>query len=592
MSENAFCSFCEQLSSITQPTRGRASKCPICKQELWECDGRTHRLVEGAPASRRAMWIAGAGMSVALSIGIVAIALFLTNRDRQPRDSAPSVESPAPQLAAAARPPKVVRAPERPMISAKPGAPDDGVCVKPPPVVVDTRAVVKPGELAYGQQVATVKPAFKVLPRHLSYSMVHSPESHLEDLLREVPQVDLEPEYAKKTKAQLADAAKKIVADAKGDKDAFVTGLKKTRPDLAGMPFLMGDDCQLDKNDARSLATMSLMVRDLMAKSIKETKYVQRSPTSEMFAPDPAAEYFWSRLNSSGSRSSPRIDCVPALKQIISAENSHHRLLMANHLHGVMDKKATEALAQLAVFDLSPEVRQLAVHGLKSRPQFEYQAILTKALRYPWSPVAQHAAQAIVELRLEDMVPDLVAMLNEPDPQAPFVVKAEGAKPKTMVRELVRVNHHRNCMLCHAPVSVENGAQTGLRELPVGPVTSAQEPLPPSASPVYYSLQKGVTVVRADITYLRQDFSVRQKVDDHGKWPEMQRFDFFVRTVELTEKEAAARKPAAGASAFHATVLSTLQALTGQSYGPNSADWQDEVLLRRRNAEAKRNGMR
>jgi hypothetical protein len=264
----------------------------------------------------------------------------------------------------------------------------------------------------------------------------------------------------------------------------------------------------------------------------------------------------------------------------MTGENNHHRLLFANHLRENSETRSTSAIAQLAIFDINADVRKFAIQSLRERPGSEYRPLLMKALRYPWAPIARHAAQVIVELDLHQTIPDLAAMLEEPDPTAPFVVKTTDAKPKTMVRELVRVNHHRNCMLCHAPVSsADRNEQFLLRALPVGPVPSAQDPLPASASPVYYSLQKGGTVVRADITYLRQDFSVQQKVDNHGKWPEMQRFDFFVRTIELTEQQAAARKPAAGLSEFHATIMATLQALTGQAHAPNSAAWRNEVQM-------------
>ena len=45
--------------------------------------------------------------------------------------------------------------------------------------------------------------------------------------------------------------------------------------------------------------------------------------------------------------------------------------------------------------------------------------------------------------------------------------------------------------------------------------------------------------VRVDVTYLRQDFSQLQPVEDANPWPEMQRFDFLVRTRTVTEAEAA-----------------------------------------------------
>jgi hypothetical protein len=56
----------------------------------------------------------------------------------------------------------------------------------------------------------------------------------------------------------------------------------------------------------------------------------------------------------------------------------------------------------------------------------------------------------------------------------------------------------------------------------------------------------GDIFVRADVTYLRQDFSVTQPVPQAKPWPAQQRFDFLVRTREASGDEiAASRKPAA-----------------------------------------------
>ena len=46
-------------------------------------------------------------------------------------------------------------------------------------------------------------------------------------MLRDAAQVDLDPDYAKRSKADLTAAAKKIVDDSKDDADAF-RSLKKT----------------------------------------------------------------------------------------------------------------------------------------------------------------------------------------------------------------------------------------------------------------------------------------------------------------------------------------------------------------------------
>ena len=228
------------------------------------------------------------------------------------------------------------------------------------------------------------------------------------------------------------------------------------------------------------------------------------------------------------------------------------------------------------------------------RPSAEYRTVLLNALRYPWAPAAQHAADAIVKLNLQDAVPDLLSMLNEPDPRALFVVKKVGEQPKTMVRELVRVNHHRNCMLCHVPIAELPREMTRVRvpEIPMGPVPSPQDRLPPSSSAVYYGFEPGITVVRADVTYLRQDFSVKQKVEKNGKWPELQRFDFFVRTVELTEKEAATRKPAPGLSEYHSTIVAALYGLTGQTQNVVAADLKRETDAGRIPGNAKSSGLR
>src|SRR5262249_42339003 len=45
--------------------------------------------------------------------------------------------------------------------------------------------------------------------------------------------------------------------------------------------------------------------------------------------------------------------------------------------------------------------------------------------------------------------------------------------------------------------------------------------------------------VRADVTYLRQDFSVLQSVENESKWPKQQRYDYVVRVRPPTLDEQA-----------------------------------------------------
>jgi hypothetical protein len=63
-------------------------------------------------------------------------------------------------------------------------------------------------------------------------------------------------------------------------------------------------------------------------------------------------------------------------------------------------------------------------------------------------------------------------------------------------------------------------------------------PVPGQRIPEQYYQESLGVFVRADITYLKQDFSVMHPVKDHGDWPYMQRFDYLVRTRELTPAEA------------------------------------------------------
>ena len=73
---------------------------------------------------------------------------------------------------------------------------------------------------------------------------------------------------------------------------------------------------------------------------------------------------------------------------------------------------------------------------------------LLDGIRYPLAAVANQAAQALVALKRTEVVPQLAKMLAEPDPSVPIL---DGAKKQFVVREVVRVNHFRNCLLCHAP---------------------------------------------------------------------------------------------------------------------------------------------
>jgi hypothetical protein len=145
-------------------------------------------------------------------------------------------------------------------------------------------------------------------------------------------------------------------------------------------------------------------------------------------------------------------------------------------------------------------------------------------IRYPWPRAVEHTAEALVALNCREAIPQLVAAYNQLDPDAPFRVDLPDQEADTYSREVVRVNHLRNCVMCHAPALERS-------DLVRGAVPDPRQPLPPTSTPAYYS---GEGVIKADTTYLRQDFSVFQPVENHGPWPKNQRYDYFVALTRLS----------------------------------------------------------
>jgi hypothetical protein len=372
------------------------------------------------------------------------------------------------------------------------------------------------------------------------------------------PEIDLD--AARGTAAGLADATRR-------GNSRFTEPILDpllARADLQGLPLTMGDDCRLGKDSALTLQFQSRELRRLLSQCA-----VGDAPDAVLLRP---------RLLLEDDNGWHREESVPVLVQMLQAENQPVRRLLVELLDRTPGRRASAALAGRAVFDLSAEVREAAVRALARRPRDDYFGLLLDALRYPWAPAADHAAEALVALDDRESVPRLRALLAEPDPAAPatrpfsdidpallrhapwppdawpptavVLDDAQGGRPRmsplgrpddiperararggvSVVREVVRVNHLRNCLLCHAAAA---GPPTYAI---VAPVPSPDRPLPPVFSNAYYEARSGMAV-RADVTYLRQDFSVPQPVEDPGQWPTNQRYDYMVRTRYATAEE-------------------------------------------------------
>lgn len=222
------------------------------------------------------------------------------------------------------------------------------------------------------------------------------------------------------------------------------------------------------------------------------------------------------------------------LLQMLQIEEMPLRLALVKRLAQAKSTAAVPMLVNRAVMDLAPEVRQAATKALRTHPAKTYLPDLLKALRYPWPPVAENAAESLIQLSPPEAVKPLRAFLERSDSQP----------NRPVIRELVRINHLRNCLLCHAP-SV--GESDGL--------VRASVPKRNVSLTSYYGGTSGA-FIRADTTFLRQDFSVILKVKDKP-WPEEQRFDFVVRT-----RPAAKGEEETGNEPQRQAALRVLQALT------------------------------
>jgi hypothetical protein len=278
---------------------------------------------------------------------------------------------------------------------------------------------------------------------------------------------------------------------------------------------------------------------------------------------------------------------VAALMQVLGPESPHVRQQTIKVFAGIPNIESTRALASLAIFSEEEPVRRAALEALKTRSNKDYADVLLKGLNYPWPAVAERTGDAIAKLKLKDLLRQLVDMLEGPDPRAPQMKEIQGNKVP-VVRELVKVNHFRNCLLCHAPA--DSTPNTNLKSVDVSskapfavsltaPVPLPNQQLPtPSPSGGYGQFSIPGTLVRIDVTHLRQDFSVKLPVADAKPWPDVQRFDFLVRTRQITEKEAKAYgellRPAKGLSPYQQVALSTLRNVTGQDAGTTAPAWR------------------
>jgi hypothetical protein len=269
-----------------------------------------------------------------------------------------------------------------------------------------------------------------------------------------------------------------------------------------GLPVLPASKARLDVGSAAAMQQLSRQLRALGFTSTSP----EYSPLAGKYVAEKAEllSKWGTSARLENFRGSPA-----TLWQMLQVEEEPLRLCMVDFLS--RSQFASTPLAKCAVYDTSPKVRELSVRALRKRPAAAYLPTLLAGVTHPWPAARKNAARALTELRPDGARPAVEKLLGEPPPGVPFGDKRTG---NLVVRELVRLNHRQNCLLCHEPAYDQ---KDGLVQ--------------PARNDGYYDDR---FFVRADVTYLRPDFSVM--IDTKTKRG-FQRYDFLLRTRPVGDDE-------------------------------------------------------
>ena len=278
--------------------------------------------------------------------------------------------------------------------------------------------------------------------------------SVLNDDLKNVPEVEFgaRPEKITQDGKLVEEAAHQLAKinhmNAKKT-DEFMRALIASRADLAGLPFVMGDDCRTAGEQSRLFAQAVNIVRQALGGGVAINFRGQMGgPPGSGFSgpggftgagggPMPAPQFlsppaspgsgpppgpFWTQYpalceQEDAAQKRPdkelrehmTVARIAALMQMLAPESAELRLGLVKYLTAVPHVEATRALAKLAIYSPEDDVRGQALESLKVRREKDYTDILVRGLRYPWPAVSKRSAEAIAKLGRTDLVPELVS---------------------------------------------------------------------------------------------------------------------------------------------------------------------------------------
>lgn len=586
MSTVALCVYCESLPEKSGRCVARTLRCPLCHAELGvNGHGERFRLRADAEAEfpiRLGKSVAGLALLIVGAVGMLVQASRL--REASTTVASPVVHSePAPAVAEpmVAAPPNETATPLQPAAAAakpylrgipgrsKPAPFAEKQAAETPKFAYSARALPPPKTILYDE--ATARALYRLADEQVP-----------EVSLQQAPPKDIGKDEARR---RIVEQTKAMRAGDQKEQDGFVRGFAKERPDLARLPFVLGTDCRRDQPSSCLLFGIAAFIRNPrdistdLALGDAISRGSQITVPARAFEPSGARPQVAALLEAAQGRGrNDLVEKVPqrqavaiaALVQILSVADAETRCDLVEQLGNVEHPDAGRTLVRFALFDVDRQVRAAAIRSLHLRKSSEILEPLLAGFRHPWPAAALHAGQALVALGLNDAVPQLIDLLDGPDVTDPITLKVDGNNvPAT--RELVKINHLRNCQLCHAAADDKVTLQAQ--------VPSPAEPLPRSFAFIYCGdPQQKDLAVRPDVTYLRQEFSLMHEVAEPGAWPKRQRFDYLVRTRPLTEKEIAERKAKPASSLQREFALATLRTLTWQDHGPTAAAWRRAEL--------------
>ena len=327
--------------------------------------------------------------------------------------------------------------------------------------------------------------------------------------------------------------------------DQPIESLVKGRVDLEGLPLVMGRDCHLNDERADSMDTVSRELGPTMSLAVATGANNPGIERTKFHTLSNRLPYY------SGDKQK-----MLTLDQMVQHESPTLKYDFIAKLGSERSKVNSNLLTCYAKFDLDEGVRMAATRALANYDSNLYRKKLLEGFSYPWEVVAQHAAEALVRLNDTSAVPQLVELLRATSPTTPY----QDDDGNYVRKQLVAVNHMKNCMLCHA---VSYSSKDRGRAL----VPEWNRPIPP----MYYGAERSRGLVaRADITYLRQDFSVVQPVEEHKHWPKNQRFDYLVKETPVSQDQVNFHDPAK--QVYRDAIIFALQKLTDQKPEYNDYD--------------------